>query len=229
MNVLRRFNNWSIRNEHTTHYAFSKYEPKSPLYGTPYFLTMDERNKLYKHLFTNPKLTIQRDIFIFQCCIGCRMGDLIKFTRSNVINNAIEYIASKTMEGRPRTVRVPLNEIAKEILNKYKDYSNDNDYLFPFANIHTYNYSIRNIFKEAGLDRMITKLNSKTRASEQKPLYEVASSHIARRTFIGNLYKQVPDPNLIGALSGHVEGSKSFARYRTIDEETKIGLVKLLE
>lgn len=47
--------------------------------------------------------------------------------------------------------------------------------------------------------------------------------------FIGNLYKQVKDPNLVGSLSGHTEGSKAFARYRDIDEEMKTDLVKLLE
>mgnify|MGYP006946267864 FL=1 len=52
---------------------------------------------------------------------------------------------------------------------------------------------------------------------------------MARRTFIGNLYKQVKDPNLVGSLSGHTEGSKAFARYRDIDEEMKTDLVKLLE
>lgn len=57
----------------------------------------------------------------------------------------------------------------------------------------------------------------------------MASSHMARRTFIGNLYKQVKDPNLIAQLSGHVEGSAAFARYRDIDEEMKVDLVKLLE
>ena len=59
-------------------------------------------------------------------------------------------------------------------------------------------------------------------------LYEIASSHLARRTFVGNLYKQVKDPNLVGALSGHKEGSKAFARYRTIDDEMKQQLVDLL-
>jgi integrase len=59
-------------------------------------------------------------------------------------------------------------------------------------------------------------------------LYEIASSHLARRTFVGNLYKQVKDPNLVGALSGHKEGSKAFARYRTIDDEMKKELVNLL-
>ena len=52
---------------------------------------------------------------------------------------------------------------------------------------------------------------------------------MARRTFVGNLYKQVKDPNLIGKLSGHAEGSKAFARYRDIDKEMKTELVKMLE
>ena len=59
-------------------------------------------------------------------------------------------------------------------------------------------------------------------------LYEIASSHLARRTFVGNLYRQVKDPNLVGALSGHKEGSKAFSRYRTIDDEMKKELVNLL-
>lgn len=43
---------------------------------------------------------------------------------------------------------------------------------------------------------------------------------MARRTFIGNLYKQVQDPNLIGKMSGHVEGSTAFTRYRRIEDDT---------
>lgn len=79
------------------------------------------------------------------------------------------------------------------------------------------------------LTRSITVINSVTREPEVKALNEVASSHLARRTFVGNLYKQVKDPNLVGSLSGHKEGSKAFARYRDIDEDMKKDLVKLLE
>lgn len=64
---------------------------------------------------------------------------------------------------------------------------------------------------------------------EIRPLNEVASSHLARRCFVGNLYKQVKDPNLVGALSGHKEGSRAFARYREIDEDMKRDLVSMLE
>ena len=57
----------------------------------------------------------------------------------------------------------------------------------------------------------------------------IASSHVARRTFIGNIYKLVKDPNLVSALTGHVEGRRAFTRYRTIDIDMKKDLVKILE
>ena len=54
------------------------------------------------------------------------------------------------------------------------------------------------------------------------------NSHMARRTFIANIYNKVPDPNVIGSMTGHVEGSRAFARYRTIEEEVKKSLVDIL-
>ena len=60
-----------------------------------------------------------------------------------------------------------------------------------------------------------------THETEQHPLYELATSHLARRTFIGNLYKKVKDQELVASLTGHSPGSKAFARYRAIDEDMK--------
>ena len=57
---------------------------------------------------------------------------------------------------------------------------------------------------------------------------QVASSHMACRVLVGNLYKEVKDPNLIAKISGHVENSRAFSRYRDIDEEmTKEVILKL--
>ena len=173
----------------------------------------------------HPQLAVQRDIFVFQCLIGCRVGDLLKMTKSNLIDGAIEYIPRKTKEGRPLTVRVPLNQTAKEIVSRYKSLDGDK---LPFISEQKYNLAIKRIFKAAGLKRLVTVINPTTREEEKRVLYEIASSHLARRTFVGNLYKQVKDPNLVGALSGHKEGSKAFARYRTIDDEMKKELVNLL-
>lgn len=228
LRMVRTFILWCIKEGATKNNPFIKYKIPEAIYGTPYYITIEERNKLYTFNLPNrPGLAVQRDIFVFQCLIGCRVGDLFKLTKSNVIGASIEYIATKTKEGDPRTIIVPLNSKAKEILNNYKDIESEK--LLPFISEQKYNDCIKDMFKIAGLDRVVTILNPTTRTSEQKPLYEVASSHLARRTFIGNLYKQVQDPSLIGALSGHVEGSRAFARYRTVDINMKKDLVDLLD
>ncbi|MDR1201441.1 MAG: phage integrase SAM-like domain-containing protein [Tannerellaceae bacterium] len=227
-NKLRAFFNWCLDNEKTTNRPFKNYESKPDLYGTPIYITIEERNKIYSTDFSKrPNLAVQRDIFIFQCLIGCRISDLYQFTKKSIINGAIEYIPRKTKDGHPITVRVPLNSIAKEIIKKYSDYEGET--LLPYISEQNYNDAIKDIFKLSEVTRIVTVLNSTTRKEEKKPINEIASSHLARRCFVGNLYKQVKDPNLVGALSGHKEVSKAFARYREIDEEIKTELVKMLE
>ena len=133
----------------------------------------------------------------------------------------------KTKDGRPVTVHVLLNTIVKEILAKYKHLPFDE--LLPMISQQKYSVAIKKIFLEAGLTRPVVIFNPTASEQEIRPFNEVASSHLARRCFVGNLYKQVKDPNLIGALSGHKEGSRAFARYREIDEQMKKDLVSMLE
>ena len=224
---IRTFFIWCFDNKKTKNRPFDDYPIPECTYGTPYYITIDERNTLYKtNLKNHPELAIQRDIFVFQCLIGCRVGDLLQMKKSYVIRDAIEYIPIKIKNGRPITVRVPLNTTAKEILNRYQL---PGDKLLPFISEQKYNIAIKEMFLAARLNRMVTLLNPTTRKEEKRPLNEIASSHIARRCFVGNLYKQVKDPNLVGALSGHKDGSKAFARYREIDEEMKKDLVNLLD
>jgi len=219
---------WAMDEKHTSINSIPKFNIAQDIYGTPFYISIEERNNLYNFDFSErPQLAIQRDIFVFQCVIGCRVGDLLKMKKNSVINNAIEYVPKKTKKGSSVTVRVPLNTTAKEIINRHSKI--DNDYLLPFILEQKYNLAIKEMFAAAGLTRMVTIINPTTGNEEKQPLNEIASSHIARRTFIGNLYKKVKDPNLVGALSGHKEGSRAFARYREIDEEMKIDLVNLLD
>lgn len=79
------------------------------------------------------------------------------------------------------------------------------------------------------MNRIVTLPNKTTGAEENHSLNKIASSHVARRTFIGNLNKKVKDPNLVGFLSSKMEGSKAFARCRDIDKDMKKKLVNLLD
>lgn len=205
---------------------FDHYAIGDEQYGTPFYLTIEERNILAAAELPT-RLSIQRDIFVFQCLIGCRISDLWAMTKESIIDGAVEYIPRKTKEGRPITVRVPLNSHAQAIVERYKD--NGDPRLFPFVAQQQYNEDIKEMLTIAGITRLVTILDPKTRQEVRRPINEVASSHMARRTFIGNLYKQVKDPNLVGKLSGHKEGSKAFDRYRDIDDDIAQELVRMLE
>lgn len=58
-------------------------------------------------LSDNKDLETQRDIFVFQCLIGCRVSDLYKMTCRNMIDGAIEYIPRKTKRIAPSPFGYP--------------------------------------------------------------------------------------------------------------------------
>lgn len=226
MKRLRAFYRWLNDTELCANNPFRHFHIKSEVYGTPYYLTAEERDRIAEFDFGNDKrLATQRDIFVFHCYVGCRVSDLMRLTEANIIDGALEYIAGKTRQERAERLRVPLHPRAMALVEKYRG---SGRHLFPFISPQRYNYAIKEMFAACDINRMVTVLNPVTRTEEQRPLSELASSHIARRTFIGLLYKKVKDPNLIGKLSGHKEGSRAFARYRDIDEETKRETINLL-
>ena len=166
MTRFRAFILWAVDNGYTVNNPFKNFTISEIVYGTPIYISNEERKQLLEtDLSADREIETQRDIFVFQCLVGCRVGDYFKMTYSNVVDGAIEYIKHKTKED--------------------------------WQEVH-------------------------------KPLYELASSHMVRRTFIGNIYKRV-DPNMVAALSGHKEGSKAFARYRTIDDDMKKEMIGYLE
>ena len=227
MNLFCTFLHWCKKMKYSDNEVYALYGCKEPTYGDPFYLTSEERNILYNaDLSDCPKLSIIRDIFVFHCYVGCRVGDLYRLTRDNIKDGFLEYMPQKTKKCQAKTVRVPLHEKALKILEHY---DKNADRLLPFKTVHTYNLSIRELLKHCGIDRMVTILDTHGYNTVQRPLYEVASSHTARKTFVGNLYKQVPDPNLIASLSGHVEGSRAFNRYRTIDDDMKRRLVDMID
>lgn len=241
LKTFKTFWNWLIfEAEATTNRPFDGIRIGTQQYGTPYYISILERNMIADlDLSAYKSLAVQRDIFIFQCLIGCRVGDLYKLTKDNVMEGKdrngntfkiLEYVPHKTKdEGQqPVVARVPLIPQAVALIEKYDGKGKDGK-LFPFIAENKYNKAIKKIFTLAGITRNVIVRDSATGENTILPLNEIASTHLARRTFIGNAYFNTPDPNIIGKMSGHVEGSKSFARYRKIEDSTLMDVVKGLE
>jgi integrase len=199
------------------HYPFGAdgYQIPGETYGQPIYITADERNILFGASITSERLQRVRDVFVFQCMIGARVGDLCKLTKANIQNNTITYIPRKTKEGKPVVVSVPLHPMALEILNRY---DLPDGRLLPFIADQRYNYYLKELFSEVGINRIVTRINPTTGEPEQVPLSDIVSSHMARRAFVGNLYGKV-DNGIISSMSGHVAGSKAFTRYYDVSKE----------
>lgn len=193
---LFMFLNWAVEKGHLHDTSFRNVTLDQQLYGTPYYLTMEERDKVMNFdLRSYPRLELHRDKFIFQCLVGCRNSDLEQFTWQHITGDFLEYVPHKNLlAGRTELVRVPLCEKAKVILESIDP---EKEYLFNDYCSDLYRQDIKKILELAGIDREVMVVNPLTRKVESRPIYEVASSHLARRTFIGNLYKQVKDPALI--------------------------------
>ena len=227
---LRIFFNWAQKAQmFTCQSPFVNYNAHQCVYGTPYFMTKQELDIVYaKDFSSNKQLEFHRDLFIFQSNVGMRVGDLFALTSQNIVDGeTLEYIPSKTLSRTCKNVSVPLTKVAKSILDKYHDDTRVE--LFPFINTNYYNEDIKVILRTAGITRKITIYDPLTSTTVQREICDVAASHMARRNFIGNLYNKVADPNIIGSMTGHVEGSKAFARYRTIGEDLKKNALSALE
>ena len=241
---LKSLFHWFYEEGYTKNRPFDGINLGTEKVGTPYYITIEERNKIaetdlveaYNQLSEEDRkgickanlagYGIQRDIFIFQCFVGCRVGDLLTLTNGNIVDGILVYSPHKTKDNGEQALqaRVPIHPKAMELVKKYEGCMPDGR-LFPFITAQKYNIAIKKIFKLAGITRNVIIRNAKTGEDELVSIDTVASSHLARRTFIGNAYFKVSDPNLIGKMSGHVDGSRAFKRYRKIEDETLRGVI----
>lgn len=243
---LKSLFHYLVEKGYTKNRPFDGYRIGAERYGTPVYITINERNQIADADLTTawdrmekddkkkarmPLKTLleQRDIFVFHCLIGCRVSDLIRLTERNINNGILTYTPHKTKDAGEEQVqpRIPLHEKALALIEKYKG-MDAKGRLFPFITPQRYNDAIKAIFKLAGITRNVEVRNPLTGENEFVPINTIASSHLARRTFIGNAYFKVQDPNLIGKMSGHVEGSEAFKRYRKIEDSTLKDVIDLI-
>lgn len=206
-------------------YPFDDYSLPTESYGNPIYNTSGERNILFNLKLNNDKLDLVRNMYVFQSYTGPRIADFYKLTIYNIHDNILSYIQSKRKGENPVTVNIPLHDKAIAILKKYNQ---PDGRLFPYIPEADYNELIKLLFKVAGITRIVTRLNPNTGEPEQVPINTIASSHMARKTFIGNLYGKV-DRGIISSMSGHAKSSKAFDRYYDVSDELQKGAINLLD
>lgn len=164
--------------------------------------------------------------FVLQCHSGCRIGDLMRLTKSNIIGNTLQYIPSKTRNENKKIAKVPLTEKAQIIISRY---NLPDGRLIPFIRTNYLDYQIKNLFVDAKITRLVTITDRSTGLDKQVPINTLASSHMARRYFIGGLLKKGARIEVISSISGHSKNSRSFDRYHATDDEDQRSAISLIE
>ncbi len=196
------------------------------MYDDPIFLRADEFKQVME---TDVPEDLQwaKDMFVLNCVIGCRIGDLLRLTLDKVAVSDdgipyIHYIPSKTA-GRQTTnkeVVTPLIEPAVEIIRRTKLKLMNNN---PNYGRQRYNKTLRKLLEFCGINRRVTLFCPDTCDNVCKPLYEVASSKLARKTHIDMLNKVQINYYAAGL---HRTGSDAVFRYTFLELADRNVLMK---
>ena len=228
LRCIRALCHWYVETGRAETNPFDRYKIPSDVYGTPTFLTLDERDKLYATHFDNVSMETKKDIFVFQCHVGCRVSDLMSLTTANLTNDGfLQYIQQKLRKSKPIVVRVPLTDTAKEIIAKYAGQPDNR--LLPFISDIKYNVAIKKVLRAAGITRTVIVQNKLTYEEEPRAICDIAASHLARRTFMGNMFKKVKSERIVSAFTGHAAHSQAFSRYTDVDDEMKRQIIQEIE
>lgn len=214
----------------TDYYPMKNFSIKTPKVNKPIALTTAEIKQLYDFKTEDKVLELIRDNFLLQYCTVARVADFHELSYNHILYNSSEKInytcftPKKTAESSGKQVEVPYNNLARELILKYKGSS---DLLIPHVSEQYYNRKLKELFELAGLDRTIVQYDKVQKMDVHKPLYSLVTSHIARKTAISRLYNAGCPLDLINDICGHV-GDTIKVRYAEFDLATKLDYMNKL-
>lgn len=164
----------------------------------------------------NGTLDKVRDLFVFSCLTGMRYSDLRKFEGSWLNEGVILYNQVKTSG----LAVSPLFQNASDILRKH-------NFTLPRLSNPKYNLYLKDLFKKLNLNRKITKVRyqGSQRYENTKPLFEMVTTHVARKTFISlALANGIPIQDVM-KMSGHSD-YRGIRPYISVSKEHLIKVSK---
>lgn len=159
-----------------------------------------------------------KDILVFGCTTGLRIGDLMALKQKNLaaVNND-HYLSIYTQKTNTY-IQVPLPSYCVDIIDRYK--KRNKGFLLPRLSKTNINVQIKEIGKRAGWDWALPKYRTRQGILvEQKikgqswKFYQHLTAHTMRRTAITTLLMLGVDEAVVRKISGHAPGSKEFYRY----------------
>ena len=196
------------------------------MYDAPIFLRAEELRQV---MATTVPVELQwaKDLFVLNCAIGCRISDLLRLTPDKVAVSEegipyVHYIPSKTskMQTTNLEVMTPLIKPALEIIKRtgLKLMGPNLKY-----GKQRYNKALRQLLQFCGITRQVSLFCQETGDNIYRPLCEVATSKLARKTHIDMLNKVQINYYAAGL---HRAGSDAVFRYTNLELADRYALIK---
>ena len=196
------------------------------MYDAPVFLRAEEL-KVVMATDVPSDLQWAKDLFLLNCAIGCRIGDLLRLTMDKVAVSEegipyVHYIPSKTarLQNCNVEVQTPLIVPALEIIKRTGLHFMDHNHHY---GKQRYNKALRRLLQYCGITRQVSIFCPETGDNAYRPLCDVATSKLARKTHIDMLNKVQINYYAAGL---HRAGSDAVFRYTNLELKDRYRLIK---
>lgn len=186
-------------------------------YDDPFFLRYDEVQQIMTADVPD-SLKETKDAFLLQCALGCRIGDYLKLSMSNIAITDdgipyVQYLPKKTMKTQNdrREKKTPLMLFALEIVKR----SGFKFGVLKYASGKSgYNAKIKKLLEHCKIDRLVNQYDEATDTMLRVPLHTVGSSKLCRKTHIDISNKAQVNMYATGL---HEVGSSAVEHYSMLE------------
>lgn len=189
-------------------YPFIEHKPKKVVTNVV-FLSTEELFKIENHVFSQSRLDLVRELFVFCCYTGLAFNEMSNLEPKHIItgfdnNQWIEMIREKTS----KPISIPLLPKSKAIIEKYLH--PESKYILPRISNQKFNSYLKEIAEVIGIEKNLTH-------------------HSARKTFASTvlLYNDVP-MEIVSELLGHSKISTTQEYYaKVVNKKVSEAMIKL--
>jgi integrase/recombinase XerD len=178
------------------------------------FLREDELNSIKEKQFDIERLQIVKDLFLFSCYTGLSYIDVMQLTEDNIqlgIDGNLWIITSR--QKTDKKVRIPILEVANQIIKKYKGHikAKSSGTVFPVISNQKLNSYLKEIADISGVKKNLT-------------------FHMARHTFATTITLSNGVPiETVSKLLGHTKIATTQIYARVIERKVSEDMLLLRE
>ncbi len=179
---------------------------------TKFALTFEELEAMYgMDLTDSPRLERVRDLFLIGAYTGLRFSDFSRIRPEHIEETPTEKILNITTQKTGQPVSIPLFDIPETLLRKY-------DFAAPSMSNQKMNDYLKELGKRAGMTEkmFVTETAGGKRSEVVLSKWERLTTHVARRSFATNFYRDGTPAAVLMRITGHAT-ERQFMQYIAIE------------